>query len=600
MKFAFFADLSDFLQSQYGVSVPEIPVELCPPQFTGDITVNCFPLAKALRRNPMELAAALCAQLASHSDIEAVSAVKAFVNITLRPAALMRDTVADRDALLAAVALPAVERRRVLIEFSAPNTNKPQHLGHVRNNTVGMATASILERAGHDVVRVNLVNDRGIHICKSMLAYQRFGAGVTPASSGKKGDHLVGDFYVAYDKELRKQLAALRLDKPALADKTDEELFLETEIGMAAQEMLRAWEQNDPAVRALWETMNQWVFDGFAVTYRRMGVEFERTYLESQTYMLGKDIIRDGLERGVFKKRDDGAVIIEFDDPSLGTKVVLRSDGTSVYVTQDIGTTMLKQNDFQPDQQIWVVGDEQIRHFKVLFAILKALGYSWADQLTHMAYGMVNLPSGKMKSREGTVVDADELFDEMETLARDATVEKAGDDLPENLDERARVISMAALKFMLLKVNPKTTIMFDPQASIKFEGDTGPYVLYAYARISSMLRKAAAASDVAAGEVAAGALDWALLKEPAERMLALRCALYPELLQKAARDLDSSALAGYLLDLAKDFSGFYRNCPVLNADDASLRTTRLALSETVRVILADGLQALTINTLESM
>lgn len=595
MKFAFIADVSAYLQSQYGSCPAEIAVELCPPHFTGDITVNCFPLAKALRRNPMDLAALLCERLSSHDDIAAVSAVKAFVNITLRPGALMRDTVADRAALLAAVPLPAVERRRVLIEFSAPNTNKPQHLGHVRNNTVGMATASILERAGHEVVRVNLVNDRGIHICKSMLAYQRFGKGVTPASSGKKGDHLVGDFYVAFDKEYRRQLAALRQDKPALADKSDEELFLETEIGLAAQEMLRAWEQNDPAVRALWETMNQWVFDGFAETYRRMGVEFDRTYLESQTYMLGKDIIRDGLARGVFQKREDGAIIIEFADPTLGMKVVLRSDGTSVYVTQDIGTTLLKQNDFQPDQQIWVVGDEQIRHFKVLFAILQSLGYSWADKLTHMAYGMVNLPTGKMKSREGTVVDADELFDEMEKLAREATVEKAGDEVPENLDERARLISMAALKFMLLKVNPKTTIMFDPQASIKFEGDTGPYVLYAYARICSMLRKAAVGTDAVTG-----AVDWPLLNDPAERALALRCALYPDLLQKAARELDSSALAGYLLDLAKDFSGFYRNCPVLNAEDASLRATRLALSETVRSILADGLKALTIHTLESM
>jgi arginyl-tRNA synthetase len=594
MKFAFLSDLSDFLHDEYGVSVPELPVELCPPQFTGDITVNCFPLAKPLRRKPMELAAALCDFLASHADIEAVSAVKAFVNIRLRTAALLRDTVADRDALLAAVPLPVAERRRVLIEFSAPNTNKPQHLGHVRNNTVGMATASILERAGHEVVRVNLVNDRGIHICKSMLAYQRFGAGCTPASCAKKGDHLVGDFYVAYDKELRRQLAALRQEQPSLAEKSDDDLFLETEIGQAAQAMLRAWEADDPAVRELWKTMNQWVLEGFDATYQRMGVEFDRCYLESQTYMLGKDIVRDGLERGVFTRREDGAVVIDFTDPSLGSKVVLRSDGTSVYVTQDIGTTLLKQNDYEPEQQIWVVGDEQKYHFKVLFAILKALGYSWADRLTHMAYGMVNLPSGKMKSREGTVVDADELFDEMEELAREATRERAGDQLPENLDERARVISMAALKFMLLKVNPKTTMMFDPQASIKFEGDTGPYVLYAYARISSMLRKAAAEGFKAA------APDWSLLKEDSERSLALRCALYPEQLQKAARDLDSSTLASYLLDLAKDFSAFYRNCPVLSAEDASLRDARLALSDTVRVILADGLKALTINTLESM
>lgn len=594
MKFAFIADLGRKLEARYGVSGLEIPVELCPANFTGDVTVSCFPLAKALRRNPMELAGVVQEILKENEDIAAVETVKAFVNVTLKTWALMRDTVADSRTIMEDILLPESERRKVLIEFSAPNTNKPQHLGHVRNNSVGMATASILERAGHNVVRVNLVNDRGIHICKSMIAYQRFGNGATPESIGKKGDHLVGDYYVAYDKELRSQIKALREQKPELAEKTDDELFLETEIGRAAQNMLKAWEDGDQEVRALWNTMNKWVFDGFAETYARMGVRFEKTYLESQTYMLGKDIIRGGLEGGVFKKRDDGAVIIEFDDKSLGTKVVLRSDGTSVYVTQDIGTTLLKQNDFQPDQQIWVVGDEQIRHFKVLFAILKALGYSWADKLTHMAYGMVNLPSGKMKSREGTVVDADDLFDEMASLARAATLEKAGDTVPDNLEERAAVISMAALKFMLLKVNPRTTIMFDPQASIKFEGDTGPYVLYAYARISSMLRKAAAA-----GEQWTDA-DWSVLGEPAEKALALRCALYPEAVHKAARELDSSTIAGYLLDLAKDFSSFYRNCPALNAPSPELKKARLAISQRVGELLKDGLNTLTINTLESM
>ena len=591
MKFLFTERLQAALQQQFSVDSLPIQVDLCPANFNGDVTISCFPFAKLLKRNPMELAQQLSELLNADEDVEAVETV----NVTLKPAALMRDTVMNQEALLSQVALPEAERRRILIEFSAPNTNKPQHLGHVRNNSVGMATATILERAGHKVFRVNLVNDRGVHICKSMIAYQRFGNGVTPESAGKKGDHLVGDFYVTFDKEYRRQLAELREAKPELKEKTDDELFLETEIGRATQDMLKAWEDGDENVRALWKTMNGWVFDGFAETYKRMGIRFEKTYLESQTYMLGKDIIQAGFEKGVFKKRDDGAMIIEFADKSLGTKVVLRSDGTSVYVTQDIGTTLLKQKDFEPDQQIWVVGDEQIRHFKVLFAILKALGYAWADKLTHMAYGMVNLPSGKMKSREGTVVDADDLFDEMAELARTATVEKASGVAPDNLEERADVISMAALKFMLLKVNPKTTIMFDPQASIKFEGDTGPYVLYAYARISSMLRKAAETAPFFEEGV-----DWSLLTDKTEKALALRCSLFPEAVQKAARELDSSTLAGYLLDLAKDFNSFYRNCPALNAPTPELRQARLALSARVRTILKDGLNTLTINTLESM
>ncbi len=597
MHFRFLDDLNVFLATSYSAPEAAATADLCPPDFAGDVTVSCFPLAKTLRRNPMQLATFVRDFLASHEDVQQAEAVKAFVNITLTPEALMRDTVADPQAILAAAPLPPEERRRILVEFSAPNTNKPQHLGHVRNNTIGMATAAILERAGHDVIRVNLVNDRGIHICKSMLAYQRFGQGATPESTGKKGDHLVGDFYVRFDQEFRRQLADLRQHNQELTEQSDDDLFLRTEIGRAAQDMLKAWEDHDPDVRRLWTTMNTWVLDGFAETYARMGVTFTRTYLESETYTLGKDIIQDGLARGVFRRREDQAVVIDFDDPALGSKVVLRSDGTSVYVTQDIGTTLLKQHDFNPDQQVWVVGDEQIRHFKVLFAILKALGYTWADQLTHMAYGMVNLPTGKMKSREGTVVDADDLIAEMTDLARTATLEKAGDDAPENLDERAAVISMAALKFMLLKVNPKTTIMFDPQASIKFEGDTGPYVLYAYARIASMLRKAADNGMLPPQDAV---IDWAILNDPAERSLALRCAGYPERLQKAARELDSSTLAGYLLDLAKDFSSFYRNCPVLTAPEPALRAARITLSARVREILRDGLGALTITPLESM
>ena len=586
------------LESHFAATWPEAPaalveVDLCPTEFEGDVTLNCFTLARQLRRPPAAIAAAAETFLASHPDVVRCERIKAFVNVTLQPACLFRDTVADEQALLAAAQLPAPARQRILIEFSAPNTNKPQHLGHVRNNAIGMAMVAILRAAGHTVIPVNLVNDRGIHICKSMLAYQRWGAGETPESSGRKGDHLVGDYYVRFDRELQAQLAALRAAQPALEERSDEDLFAETEIGGGAQEMLRRWEQDDPETRALWATMNGWVLDGFAATYARMGVEFERTYLESDTYTHGKAIVEKGLADGVFQRREDGAVFIDLSAEKLGQKVVLRADGTSVYVTQDIGTSLLKQEDYAPETQVWVVGDEQIHHFRVLFAILRALGFAWAGELRHMAYGMVNLPSGRMKSREGVVVDADDLFAELEELARAATLERSDTVADDDLQQRASVISMAALKFMLLKVNPRTTLLFDPQASLKFEGDTGPYVLYACARISSMLRKAA-------GETMTGTVLWSELGTNEERELALRCALYGETIRRAAADFDTSRLANYLLDLAKAFSRFYQLCPVLTAPSPALRRARMALSLRARNVLRAGLHALTIETLDSM
>jgi arginyl-tRNA synthetase len=593
MKFAFVSDLEAFLQAEFSAAAFEIQPEPCPPEFSGDLTINCFRMAKALRRPPMAIAQSVAAYLSGHEDVEQVEPLKAFVNVTLKAAAVFRDTVSEEKALLADAQLPEAERHKILVEFSAPNTNKPQHLGHVRNNTIGQATASLLAYVGHTVCPVNLVNDRGIHICKSMLAYQRWGKGATPESAGLKGDHLVGNYYVKYDVELRRQIAALRDSQPELADKSNEELFLETEIGRAAQDMLVAWENHEPAVRELWQQMNSWVLAGFQQTYATMGITFDHTYLESETYMLGKDLVQDGLARGVFQRRDDGAVVIDLSEEKLGEKVVLRSDGTSVYVTQDLGTTLLKSKDYSPDSMIWVVGDEQIYHFKVLFAILRRLGYAWAENLVHMAYGMVNLPNGKMKSREGTVVDADELFAEMASLARQATLERCGADEPEDLDARSAAIGMGALKFMLLKVNPKTTIMFDPEASIKFEGDTGPYVLYAYARISSMLRKAGE-------EALAEPVDWTVLGSAEEKNLARQCGMFGDVMRKAANELDSSCLAGYLLDLSKSFSRFYRSCPVLAAPTADVRRARLELSSRVRVLLAAGLQALTIQPVENM
>ncbi|MEA2012076.1 MAG: arginine--tRNA ligase [Verrucomicrobiota bacterium] len=590
MVFKIIADLEKHINSKYGVDITIEP-EDCPADFHGDMTVNCFRMAKPLKSNPMKLAEEFAEFAKVHEDVEKVEYIKAFVNLALTPKAVFRDTIEDVDALMQNCILPKNEQKKVLIEFSAPNTNKPQHLGHVRNNTLGMALTKILERAGHNTVAVNLINDRGIHICKSMIAYKLFGEGVTPNEKGIKGDHLVGNYYVKYNTEVKKQINLFRLANPEFKDFPDEEVELQTDIGKQARKMLQGWENGESETLQLWKRMNEWVIDGFNDTYKRFGVEFDKLYLESNTYSLGKDIIAEGLEKGVFYKREDGAVAIDLSDQKLGEKVVLRSDGTSVYITQDIGTTVLKNKEFSPNSQIWVVGNEQIYHFQVLFEILTRLGYSWAKDLHHLAYGMVNLPSGKMKSREGTVVDADDLFDEMSSLAESAILERYPDNPPENLKERAEKIGLGALKFMLLKVNPKTNIMFDPNASIKFEGDTGPYILYAYARISSILQKA---TEETTADVA-----WELLIDQTEKDLALACARYPDAVKKAAKTLDCSVLTDYLLNIAKTFNRFYRNCPVLGSEE-HLRKPRLSLCATTRMILGDGLKTLTIGVLEEM
>ncbi|MFA6101212.1 MAG: arginine--tRNA ligase [Victivallaceae bacterium] len=598
IEFKCIADLEAFLKSEFPqAEIPSnwnIAPEKCPADMTGDLTVNCFRFARIFRAAPDKIAEMSAEFLSRHADVEKAEKIKAFINLTLKGHAVHRDSVARLNELLDSGKVPQDKRQRILIEFSAPNTNKPQHLGHVRNNTLGMSLASLFKRVGHDVIAINLVNDRGIHICKSMLAYQRFGNGATPQSTGVKGDHLVGDYYVKFNAALKLELEELKKNKPELAGKDDEDLFLETEIGRATQKMLLDWEAGDPEVMALWKTMNSWVFEGFDVTYKRMGIKFDHTYLESQTYLLGKDLVAESLKRGVFTKRDDGAVVVDLG--KMGQKVVLRSDGTSVYITQDIGTTLKKYEDYKPDSQIWVVGDEQILHFNMLFAILKKMGYSWADNLFHLVYGMVNLPTGKMKSREGTVVDADDLFNEMVELAKDAARERCGDEVSEEeIAARSEIIGMGALKFMLLKFNPKTTMTFDPQASVKFEGDTGPYVQYACARINSIERK-----SIERGIKCDDNPDWSLLTKDEEKALSIAAYFYPEALLEAAAKKDNSVLVEYLLDLAKAFNRFYRECPVLAADDENLRKSRLALCSRIRTILTDGLNTLTIGVPEAM
>ena len=485
-------DLAVFLSSKYRLQDNSLSIlpEICPPGMKGELTINCFRLAQILKGNPEIIANDALVFLTSHPDVLSAEKIRAFVNFAFKEESLFRDTIANPKQILASAKVSDKEKKRYLIEYSAPNTNKPLHLGHLRNNTLGMSLASLLKRVGNDVTAVNLINDRGIHICKSMLAYKRFGNGATPESAGKKGDHFVGDFYVKFDSELRKELKNLRDSDSGAAGKSDEDLFALTQIGKEAQEILRKWESGDHETIALWKMMKKWVLEGFDKTYKRMGIEFDKIYLESETYKLGKDIVLQGEKDGIFMRREDGAIVADLKPFGLTEKVLLRADGTSVYITQDIGTTIKKYEEFRPDCQIWVVGDEQIHHFKTLFALIKLLGFSWADNLYHLSYGMINLPTGKMKSREGTVVDADNLFDDMHKLAKDAALERCEGNIPCDIEGRSEIIAQGALKFMLLKFNPKTTIMFDPQASIKFEGDTGPYVQYVCARINSILKKA--------------------------------------------------------------------------------------------------------------
>lgn len=560
----------------------------------GDLTLNCFHLAKALRKAPPMIAADLAARLDKTGCITRAEAVSGYVNLTLDSAALFADVLPHASVGLGWGRTPETSAsKKIMVEFSSPNTNKPQHLGHVRNNCLGDSVARLLAASGTKIVRANLINDRGIHICKSMLAYMREGGGTSPEKSGKKGDHLVGDFYVLFDKRFREEFERYKAEHPE-AEKMEKEAFFKiSEWGRAAQDLLIKWEAGDPATIELWRTMNKWVVDGFFSTYGALGIRFDRIYLESQTYLLGKEIIQDGLQNGVFYRRADGAVEIDLTADKLDKKVVLRSDGTSVYITQDIGSTVMKFREHGLDGQVFVVGDEQIYHFKVLFTILKKLGFEWAAGLHHLAYGMVNLPEGKMKSREGTVVDADDLIDEVTELAaqeirtRDAEIDES------LLRERARKIGIGALKFMILNVTPQTTMVYDPKASVSFEGDTGPYVLYAYARARRMIE------DSGIGETDVD-FDPTVLVDPSEQKLGVKILQFPTIVQRAAKTYSPSIVATYLLDLAHQYHSHNRAVPILKAPDATLRKARLVLSRATAQTLKNGLELLGIETVEKM
>jgi arginyl-tRNA synthetase len=606
------------LVETYGAEAPTPAIDFPEDSSFGDLTINCFHLAKALRKAPPVIAADLATKLKGRAPVIDAEATSGYVNLRVDRRALFVDALAIASDPAASLRVATRRGERLLVEFSAPNTNKPQHLGHLRNNFLGDATARLLKNAGANVVRVNLINDRGIHICKSMLAYRTFGDGATPESEGLKGDHFVGRYYVLFEKEFQRQVdayvaehedefrayaAAHALDRKGRPRAEDdlrsewrasfkEEGFGKIPIGAEAQEMLRLWEAGDADVQELWRRMNDWVLAGFDATYARLGVAFDKVYFESDTYRLGRDVVLSGVEKGVFAKRKDGAVEVDLEAHGLGRKVLLRSDGTSVYITQDIGTTILKARDFEIDGQIWVVADEQKLHFQNLFKVLEILGYPWAKGLRHLAYGLVHLPEGRMKSREGTVVDADDLLDEVKGLAAAEIKSRDGESNADDADARAETIALSALKFMLLKVSPSSTMIYDPKESVSFEGETGPYLLYTVARIRRMSNDG--------GFDAATPVDPAKLDAPSEVALALALLKSPRAVERAARELNPSALCRHLVELAQAYNAYYQDVPILKAPDAALRAARLRLSAAAAGAIESGLSLLGIGVVERM
>jgi arginyl-tRNA synthetase len=570
----------------------EGPVELQETRkdFEGDATLVVFPFLKLSRKSPAHTANEIGeALLATTPLVARYNAVQGFLNLVLSSERIQSQFDTLRAASDWGTFPVDASAPSAMVEFSSPNTNKPLHLGHVRNILLGHSVSRILEASGRKVVQVQIVNDRGVHICKSMWAWKQFGGGITPEAAGKKGDHLVGDFYVRFDQELRAQV------KDLMAQGLDEEAAkAQAPCMLDVQEMLRQWEAGDPEVRALWAKMNAWVYDGFNATYARLGVRFDRNYYESETYVLGKKDIEEGLARGVFYRRDDGSVWIDLREDGLDEKLVLRRDGTSVYMTQDIGTAIQRFTDFSIDRLTYVVGNEQDYHFKVLFLILKKLGYAWADQLYHLSYGMVDLPSGKMKSREGTVVDADDLLDEMEATAR-ALSEELGK--TEGLTEADKaklyqVLGHGALKYFILKVDPRKRMVFNPEESIDFNGHTGPFIQYSHARIKSILRKAEGRSMV---------WTWGdVVVDERSKELIQTLVRFPEAVEQAARSYSPSVVAQFAYDLAKSFNGFYQANPILNAENQAVVAFRVELCRVTAEALKRALGLLGIEAPERM
>lgn len=582
------------LESLYAQVVDDqlIQLQQTRREFVGDITLVVFPFVKLARKSPEQAAAEIGNYLKENVvEVDGFNVVKGFLNIEISADywRTFLDKALDDNSF--GIQQPSEVGEAVMIEYSSPNTNKPLHLGHVRNNLLGYSISRIMQANGHRIVKANLVNDRGIHICKSMLAWQKFGNGETPESSGKKGDHLVGDYYVRFDKEYKKQIAEL-----VNQGSTEDEAKKNAPIIIEAQEMLRLWEAGDENVVALWKTMNAWVYQGFDVTYKKLGVDFDKIYYESETYLLGKSLVMEGLEKGVLYKREDGSIWADLTADGLDEKLLLRSDGTSVYMTQDIGTAHQRFVEYKLSELIYVVGNEQNYHFQVLKLVLAKLGFNWAPSLTHLSYGMVELPEGKMKSREGTVVDADDLVDEMVNTARDMSNElgKLEGYSTEEANNIYRIIGLGALKYFILKVDPKKNMTFDPKESIDFNGNTGPFIQYTYARIRSVLRKAEDDKMDIPATVPAVELS------VKERNLLKSLYLYPVTIAEAGKNYSPAVIANYVYELAKDFNQFYHDHSILKEEDTNVRNFRLMLSKKVSQVLESGLALMGIEVPERM
>jgi arginyl-tRNA synthetase len=558
-------------------------------EFEGQVTIVVFPITKISKKSPEDTATAIGEYLVANvAEVTAFNVVKGFLNLSIADDYWIN--LFNNELLNDDFGKVKPNGKKVMVEYSSPNTNKPLHLGHVRNNLLGYSVAELLKADGYEVFKVNLVNDRGIHICKSMLAWQKWGNGETPESSGLKGDHLVGKYYVIFDKEYKKEIDALKAE-----GQTEEEAKKNAPLIKEAQQMLLAWEAGDEEVINLWKKMNGWVYDGFAVSYKNLGVDFDKYYYESNTYLLGKDTVDEGLEKGVFFKKEDGSVWIDLTADGLDQKLVLRADGTSVYITQDLGTAQMKYDDFGMDQSIYVVGNEQDYHFKVLFLILEKLGKSWAKGLYHLSYGMVDLPSGKMKSREGTVVDADDLVAEMINTAKEKTeaLGKINDFSDEEKETLYYNIGLGALKYFLLKVEPKKRLLFDPSESIDFQGNTGPFIQYTHARIKSLLAKADYKLGVKSLELAG--------LQPTELEMIMLLAKYPAELTNAAKVYSPAFLANYLYEVAKLFNKFYHEVPpIVKEENEVLKQHRLNICKVTADVLKAGTAILGINVPERM
>jgi len=583
------------IEALYGQSVEASQIQIQPTkkEFEGDLTLVTFPLLRISKKKPEETGETLGKWLVENTpELSHYNVIKGFLNLTVSPAYWLSELVLAAATTDFGLTKAVSESPLVMVEYSSPNTNKPLHLGHVRNNLLGYSLCRILEANGNKVVKTNIVNDRGVHICKSMLAWKKYGNGETPASSGKKGDHLVGDYYVAFNQHYLEELAELQAN-----GMTKEQSEAASTLMAETREMLLAWEAGDPEVRQLWKTMNNWVYAGFDETYKKLGVSFDKIYYESETYLLGKDVVLENLEKGIFYRQDDGSVWADLTEDGLDQKVLLRGDGTSVYMTQDIGTASLRYSEYPIDKMVYVVGNEQNYHFQVLSILLDKVGFSWGKDLVHFSYGMVELPEGKMKSREGTVVDADDLVDEMVGTARETSRELGKlDGLTQaEAEDIAEMVGMGALKYFILKVDPRKNMTFNPKESIDFNGNTGPFIQYTHARIQSVLRKAEEL-----GLKAEATLETATNLSEKELFLIQLIDNFPQTVKDAAEGFSPAIIANYIYELAKEFNQFYHEYPILKEEEESLRGFRLLLAATTGKVIRTGMDLLGVRVPDRM